>query len=126
MISRRLTMLLQTVFMLSATVFLGYLEGNGVQMQRSVQCCMQYSEQNVRTKDVLKFEVQNEGPDCSIKAIILYTKKLVKCADPSDRKVKRLLKKLRQRENANKSTQIPKGSSRSFPLEAFPTNRSSK
>lgn len=46
------------------------LAGKGVQMQRDVQCCMQYSQQNVRTKDVLKFEVQTEGPDCSIKAIM--------------------------------------------------------
>ncbi|XP_053094235.1 chemokine (C-C motif) ligand 44 isoform X1 [Pangasianodon hypophthalmus] len=99
-------MLLQTIFMLSATVFFGYLEGKGVQMQRDVQCCMQYSQQNVRTKDVLKFEVQTEGPDCSIKAIILYTKKVVKCADPRDRKVKRLLKKLRQRAKAHKSMQV--------------------
>uniref|UniRef100_A0A4W5Q5U6 Chemokine (C-C motif) ligand 44 n=1 Tax=Hucho hucho TaxID=62062 RepID=A0A4W5Q5U6_9TELE len=72
--------------------------GNGVQMQRDVQCCMQYSQGKVRTKDVLKFEVQTEGPDCSIKAIILYTKKAVKCADPRDRKVKRLLRKLLQRQ----------------------------
>ncbi|XP_038858221.1 uncharacterized protein LOC120054734 isoform X2 [Salvelinus namaycush] len=75
-----------------------FLEGNGVQMQRDVQCCMQYSQGKVRTKDVLRFEVQTEGPDCSIKAIILYTKKAVKCADPRDRKVKRLLRKLLQRQ----------------------------
>lgn len=67
-------------------------------MQRDVQCCMQYSQGKVRTKDVLRFEVQTEGPDCSIKAIILYTKKAVKCADPRDRKVKRLLRKLLQRQ----------------------------
>lgn len=36
----------------------------------------------------------------------LYTKKLVKCADPRDRKVKRLLKKLRQRAKAHKSMQV--------------------
>uniref|UniRef100_A0A3B3V1I8 Chemokine interleukin-8-like domain-containing protein n=1 Tax=Poecilia latipinna TaxID=48699 RepID=A0A3B3V1I8_9TELE len=70
----------------------------GVQMQRDVQCCMLYSQGKVRTKDVLRFEVQTEGPDCSIQAIILYTKKAVKCADPRDRKVKRLLRKLLQRQ----------------------------
>uniref|UniRef100_A0A3Q1GJR7 C-C motif chemokine 17-like n=1 Tax=Acanthochromis polyacanthus TaxID=80966 RepID=A0A3Q1GJR7_9TELE len=70
----------------------------GVQMQRDVQCCMLYSHGKVRTKDVLRFEVQTEGPDCSIQAIILYTKKAVKCADPRDRKVKRLLRKLLQRQ----------------------------
>uniref|UniRef100_A0AAZ3PS03 Chemokine interleukin-8-like domain-containing protein n=2 Tax=Salmoninae TaxID=504568 RepID=A0AAZ3PS03_ONCTS len=96
----RLTMfLLQTVTVISLTVILlGSVEGNGVQMQRDVQCCMQYSQGKVRTKDVLRFEVQTEGPDCSIKAIILYTKKAVKCADPRDRKVKRLLRKLLQRQ----------------------------
>ncbi|XP_017262422.1 chemokine (C-C motif) ligand 44 [Kryptolebias marmoratus] len=85
-----------TVLCLTA-VFLASVEANGVQMQ-SVQCCMLYSQGKVRTKDVLRFEVQTEGPDCSIKAIILYTKKAVKCADPRDRKVKRLLRKLQQRQ----------------------------
>ncbi|TWW57890.1 hypothetical protein D4764_07G0006090 [Takifugu flavidus] len=123
----------------------------GVQMQKDVQCCMLYSQGKVRTKDVLRFEVQTEGPDCSIQAIMqrraetphtvilpglvvasergaviarqvkreirgiikpsknlsqlssatathLYTKKAVKCADPRDRKVKRLLRKLLQRQ----------------------------
>ncbi|KAG9266739.1 C-C motif chemokine 20-like [Astyanax mexicanus] len=80
-------MLLQTISVLSVTVILfGSLEGKGVQMQPDVQCCMRYSQGKVRTKDVLKFEVQTEGPDCSIRAIILYTKKAVKCADPRDRK----------------------------------------
>ncbi|XP_067243550.1 chemokine (C-C motif) ligand 44 [Chanodichthys erythropterus] len=75
-------MFLQTVsiLFLSAVLF-GCLEGKGVQMQRDVQCCMQYSQGKVRTKDVLS----------------LYTKKAVKCADPRDRKVKRLLRKLNQR-----------------------------
>uniref|UniRef100_A0A8C7LP68 Polymerase (DNA-directed), epsilon 4, accessory subunit n=4 Tax=Salmoninae TaxID=504568 RepID=A0A8C7LP68_ONCMY len=96
----RLTMfLLQTVTVISLTVvLLDAVEGDGVQMQRDVQCCMQYSQGNVRTKDVLRFEVQTEGPDCSIQAIILYTKKAVKCADPRDRRVKRLLRKLLQRQ----------------------------
>ncbi|XP_007240284.1 chemokine (C-C motif) ligand 44 [Astyanax mexicanus] len=94
-------MLLQTISVLSVTVILfGSLEGKGVQMQPDVQCCMRYSQGKVRTKDVLKFEVQTEGPDCSIRAIILYTKKAVKCADPRDRKVKRLLRKLIQRQRA--------------------------
>lgn len=44
--------------------------GKGVQMQRDVQCCMLYSQGKVRTKDVLRFEVQTEGPDCSIQAIM--------------------------------------------------------
>lgn len=94
-------MFLHTVSILILTAMLfGNLEGKGVQMQRDVQCCMQYSHGKVRTKDVLRFEVQTEGPDCSIKAIILYTKKAVKCADPRDRKVKRLLRKLFQRQGA--------------------------
>ncbi|CAB1324476.1 unnamed protein product [Coregonus sp. 'balchen'] len=75
--------LLQTVTVISLTVILlGSVEGKGVQMQRDVQCCMQYSQGKVRTKDVLR----------------LYTKKVVKCADPRDRKVKRLLRKLLQRQ----------------------------
>ncbi|XP_008405130.1 chemokine (C-C motif) ligand 44 isoform X2 [Poecilia reticulata] len=91
--------MLQTLTVLSLTViFLASVEGKGVQMQRDVQCCMLYSQGKVRTKDVLRFEVQTEGPDCSIQAIILYTKKAVKCADPRDRKVKRLLRKLLQRQ----------------------------
>ncbi|XP_036442644.1 chemokine (C-C motif) ligand 44 [Colossoma macropomum] len=106
-------MLLQTISVLSVTVVLfGSLEGKGVQMQRDVQCCMQYSQGKVRTKDVLKFEVQTEGPDCSIRAIILYTKKAVKCADPRDKKVKRLLRKLvqRQRGKAHRTTWLhPRG-----------------
>lgn len=73
------------------------MTGKGVQMQRDVQCCMQYSYDKVRTKDVLSYEMQTEGPDCSIRAIILYTKKTVKCADPRDKKMKRLLRKLSQR-----------------------------
>ncbi|XP_051531392.1 C-C motif chemokine 17-like [Myxocyprinus asiaticus] len=94
-------MFLQTfsILFLSALLF-SCLEGKGVQMQRDVQCCMQYSHGKFRTKDVLRFEVQTEGPDCSIKAIILYTKNVVKCADPRDRKVKRLLRKLVQRQGA--------------------------
>ncbi|KAG7487928.1 hypothetical protein MATL_G00028730 [Megalops atlanticus] len=92
-------MLLRTVAVLSlAVVLFGFLEGKGVQMQRDVQCCMQYSQGKVRAKDVLRFEVQTEGPDCSIQALILYTKRAVKCADPRDRKVKRLLRKLTQRQ----------------------------
>lgn len=91
--------ILQTLTVLSLTViFLASVEGNGVQMQRDVQCCMLYSQGKVRTKDVLRFEVQTEGPDCSIQAIIIYTKKAVKCADPRDRKVKRLLRKLLMRQ----------------------------
>ncbi|XP_013869670.1 chemokine (C-C motif) ligand 44 [Austrofundulus limnaeus] len=86
-----------TVLCLTA-VFMASVEANGVQMQRDVQCCMLYSQGKVRTKDVLRFEVQTEGPDCNIQAIILYTKKAVKCADPRDRKVKRLLRKLQQRQ----------------------------
>ncbi|XP_029003840.1 chemokine (C-C motif) ligand 44 [Betta splendens] len=78
-------------------ILLASVEGNGVQMQRDVQCCILYSQGKVRTKDVLRFEVQTEGPYCSINAIILYTKKAVKCADPRDRKVKRLLRKLLRR-----------------------------
>ncbi|XP_038856262.1 chemokine (C-C motif) ligand 44 [Salvelinus namaycush] len=75
--------LLQTVTVISLTVvLLDAVEGDGVQMQRDVQCCMQYSQGNVRTKDVLR----------------LYTKKAVKCADPRDRRVKRLLRKLLQRQ----------------------------
>lgn len=31
---------------------------------------MLYSQGKVRTKDVLRFEVQTEGPDCSIQAIM--------------------------------------------------------
>ncbi|XP_028300850.1 chemokine (C-C motif) ligand 44 [Gouania willdenowi] len=92
-------LMLQMFTVLSLTViFLASVEANGVQMQRDVQCCMLYSQGKVRTKDVLRFEVQTEGPDCSIQAIILYTKKAVKCADPRDRKVKRLLRKLLQRQ----------------------------
>uniref|UniRef100_A0A667W7X0 Chemokine interleukin-8-like domain-containing protein n=1 Tax=Myripristis murdjan TaxID=586833 RepID=A0A667W7X0_9TELE len=83
--------------LLSLSLFI-FPVGKGVQMQRDVQCCMLYSQGKVRTKDVLRFEVQTEGPDCSIQAIILYTKKAVKCADPRDRKVKRLLRKLLQRQ----------------------------
>ncbi|XP_041861245.1 chemokine (C-C motif) ligand 44 [Melanotaenia boesemani] len=93
--------ILQMLTIVSLTViFLASVEANGVQMQRDVQCCMLYSQGKVRTKDVLRFEVQTEGPDCSIRAIILYTKKAVKCADPSDRKVKRLLRKLILRQRA--------------------------
>ncbi|XP_028442969.1 chemokine (C-C motif) ligand 44 [Perca flavescens] len=88
-----LTVIFLTVILLVS------VEGKGVQMQRDVQCCMLYSQGKVRTKDVLRFEVQTEGPDCSIQAIILYTRKAVKCADPRDRKVKRLLRKLRQRQS---------------------------
>ncbi|KAL2089807.1 hypothetical protein ACEWY4_014495 [Coilia grayii] len=92
-------MYLQSAAVICLTVaFLGSLEGKGVQMQRDVQCCMQYSQGKVRTKDVLRFEEQTEGPDCSIQAVILYTKRAVKCADPRDRKVQRLLRKLRQRQ----------------------------
>ncbi|XP_044056321.1 chemokine (C-C motif) ligand 44 [Siniperca chuatsi] len=91
--------MLQILTVISLTVvLLASVEGKGVQMQRDVQCCMLYSQGKVRTKDVMRFEVQTEGPDCSIQAIILYTKKAVKCADPRDRKVKRLLRKLLQRE----------------------------
>lgn len=39
-------------------------------MQRDVQCCMRYSQGKVRTKDVLRYERQTEGPDCSIRAIM--------------------------------------------------------
>ncbi|XP_051967812.1 C-C motif chemokine 17-like [Xyrauchen texanus] len=101
-------MFLQTVsiLVLSALLFC-CLEGKGVQMQRDVQCCMQYSHGKVRTKDVLRFEVQKEGPDCSIRAIILYTKNVVKCADPRDRKVKRLLRKLTQRQRVKDLWQPP-------------------
>ncbi|TRZ01423.1 hypothetical protein DNTS_015160 [Danionella cerebrum] len=111
------TMFLQTVSILFLLgVLFGCSEGKGVQMQRDVQCCMRYSHGKVRTKDVLRYERQTEGPDCSIRAIMqregfepvftsssclyrgrLYTKKAVKCADPRDRKVKRLLRKLNQR-----------------------------
>ncbi|XP_040896669.1 chemokine (C-C motif) ligand 44 [Toxotes jaculatrix] len=91
--------MLQMLTVISLTVILlASVEGKGVQMQRDVQCCMLYSQGKVRTKDVLRFEVQTEGPDCSIQAIIIYTKKAVKCADPRDRKVKRLLRKLMKRE----------------------------
>ncbi|TNM87857.1 chemokine (C-C motif) ligand 44 [Takifugu rubripes] len=91
--------MLQMLTVISLTVILlASVEGKGVQMQKDVQCCMLYSQGKVRTKDVLRFEVQTEGPDCSIQAIILYTKKAVKCADPRDRKVKRLLRKLLQRQ----------------------------
>ncbi|MEQ2175366.1 hypothetical protein GOODEAATRI_017273 [Goodea atripinnis] len=63
--------MLQTLTVLSLNViFLASVEGNGVQMQRDVQCCMLYSQGKVRTKDVLRFEVQTEGPDCSIQAIM--------------------------------------------------------
>ncbi|XP_030640081.1 chemokine (C-C motif) ligand 44 [Chanos chanos] len=94
-------MFLQIVSALCIAALLsGSLEGKGVQMQRDVQCCMQYSQGKVRTKDVLRYEVQTEGPDCSIRAIILYTKKAVKCADPGDRRVRRLLRKLDQRQRA--------------------------
>ncbi|XP_026201829.1 chemokine (C-C motif) ligand 44 [Anabas testudineus] len=90
--------MLQMLTVISLTVILlASVEGNGVQMQRDVQCCMLYSHGKVRTKDVLRFEVQTEGPYCSINAIILYTKQAVKCADPRDRKVKRLLRKLLRR-----------------------------
>ncbi|CDQ65105.1 unnamed protein product [Oncorhynchus mykiss] len=36
--------------------------------------------------------------ECSLSVLLLYTKKAVKCADPRDRKVKRLLRKLLQRQ----------------------------
>ncbi|CAL8268953.1 unnamed protein product [Arctogadus glacialis] len=92
---------LQALTVISLTVaLLSSVEGKGVQMQRDVQCCMLYSQGKVRTKDVIRFEVQTDGPDCSIEAIILYTKKAVKCADPSDRKVRRLLRKLLQRQRS--------------------------
>nr|XP_020468690.1 C-C motif chemokine 21-like [Monopterus albus] len=97
--------MLQMLTVIALTlILLASVKGNGVQMQRDVQCCMLYSQGKVRTKDVLRFEVQTEGPDCSIQAIILYTKKAVKCADPRDRKVKRLLRKLIQRQR-NKARQ---------------------
>ncbi|XP_018528893.1 chemokine (C-C motif) ligand 44 [Lates calcarifer] len=97
--------MLQMLTVISLTVILlASVEGKGVQMQRDVQCCMLYSQGKVRTKDVLRFEVQTEGPDCSIQAIILYTKKAVKCADPRDRKVKRLLRKLLQRQRGKGRT----------------------
>ncbi|KAK2835563.1 hypothetical protein Q5P01_016047 [Channa striata] len=91
--------MLQMLTVISLTVILlASVEGKGVQMQRDVQCCMLYSQGKVRTKDVLRFEVQTEGPDCRIQAIILYTKKAVKCADPRDQKVKRLVRKLLRRD----------------------------
>ncbi|CAG5861248.1 unnamed protein product [Menidia menidia] len=75
--------ILQMLTVISLTVvFLASVEANGVQMQRDVQCCMLYSMGKVRPKDVLR----------------LYTKKAVKCADPRDRKVKRLLRKLMRRQ----------------------------
>ncbi|XP_047443858.1 chemokine (C-C motif) ligand 44 [Mugil cephalus] len=93
--------MLQMLTVISLTViFLASVEAKGVQMQRDVQCCMLYSQGKVRTKDVLRFEVQTEGPDCSIQAIIFYTKKAVKCADPRDRKVIRLIRKLLQRQKS--------------------------
>ncbi|KAL4000381.1 Ras-related protein Rab-35 [Sarotherodon galilaeus] len=98
--------MLQMLTVISLTVILlASVEAIGVQMKNDVQCCMLYSHGKVRTKDVLRFEVQTEGPDCSIQAIILYTKKAVKCADPRDRKVKRLLRKLiqRQRDKARRT-----------------------
>ncbi|XP_067085653.1 chemokine (C-C motif) ligand 44 [Osmerus mordax] len=94
-VSASRTMFLQPLTIISLfAVLLSSVEGKGVQMQRDVQCCMQYSQGKVRTKDVLRFEFQSVGPHCSIQAIILYTKKAVKCANPRDRKVKRLLRKL--------------------------------
>ncbi|XP_020780516.1 chemokine (C-C motif) ligand 44 [Boleophthalmus pectinirostris] len=100
-----LTMLQMWTLLTLALFLLTSVQGKGVQMQRDVQCCMLYSQGKVRTKDVLRFEVQTEGPDCNIQAIILYTKKAVKCADPRDRKVKRLLRKLmlRQRTKAHRT-----------------------
>ncbi|CAK6955457.1 chemokine (C-C motif) ligand 44 [Scomber scombrus] len=63
--------MLQMLTVISLTVILlASVEGKGVQMQRDVQCCMLYSQGKVRTKDVLRFEVQTEGPDCSIQAIM--------------------------------------------------------
>ncbi|XP_066552104.1 chemokine (C-C motif) ligand 44 [Amia ocellicauda] len=94
-------MFLQTIAMMLLTAFLLQdLEAKGVQMQRDIQCCMQYSSGKIRAKDVVRFEVQTEGPDCSIQAIILYTKRAVKCANPRDQKVKRLLRKLTQRQGS--------------------------
>ncbi|XP_048833460.1 chemokine (C-C motif) ligand 44 [Brienomyrus brachyistius] len=89
---------------LLAVTLAGFLQGKGVQMQRDVQCCMRYSQEKIRAKDVLRFEVQTEGPDCSIQAIILYTKKSVKCADPRDKRVKRLMRKLTQRQRSKART----------------------
>ncbi|XP_026160928.1 chemokine (C-C motif) ligand 44 [Mastacembelus armatus] len=98
--------MLQMLTVIALTVILlASVEGNGVQMQMDVQCCMLYSRGKVRTKDVLRFEVQTEGPDCSIQAIILYTKKAVKCGDPKDPRVRRLMRKITQREKA-KARQI--------------------
>ncbi|KAJ7993134.1 hypothetical protein DPEC_G00269260 [Dallia pectoralis] len=71
--------LVHSVTVISVTlVILGSVEGNGVQMQRDVQCCMRYSQGKVRTKDVLRFELQTEGPDCGIQAImqVFQTRKL--------------------------------------------------
>ncbi|TKS74572.1 hypothetical protein D9C73_008655 [Collichthys lucidus] len=63
--------MLQMLTVISLTVILlASVEGKGVQMQRDVQCCMLYSYGKVRTKDVLRFEEQTEGPDCSIRAIV--------------------------------------------------------
>ncbi|KAK7889764.1 hypothetical protein WMY93_025324 [Mugilogobius chulae] len=65
MLALQMWTLLALAFFLLTSV-----QGNGVQMQRDVQCCMLYSQGKVRTKDVLRFEVQTEGPDCSIQAIM--------------------------------------------------------
>ncbi|XP_066504432.1 chemokine (C-C motif) ligand 44 [Hoplias malabaricus] len=94
-------LLLQTISVFSVTVILfGSLEGKGVQMQRDIQCCMQYSHGHVRIKDVIRFEMQTEGPDCSIRALILYTKRAVKCLDPTNKKSRRLIRKLAERQAA--------------------------
>lgn len=69
-ISFSLTLLTNVFLHFSLCLSLFFPSGKGVQMQRDVQCCMLYSQGKVRTKDVLRFEVQTEGPDCSIQAIM--------------------------------------------------------
>ncbi|XP_039620553.1 chemokine (C-C motif) ligand 44 isoform X2 [Polypterus senegalus] len=56
-------------------ILLGPLGAKDVQVLHDVQCCMQYSKGSVRLKDVLYFEMQVDGPDCSIPALIHKTQR---------------------------------------------------
>ncbi|XP_051790997.1 chemokine (C-C motif) ligand 44 [Erpetoichthys calabaricus] len=72
----------------------GQLGAKDVQVLQDVQCCMQYSKGSVRLRDVLYFEMQVDGPDCNIPALILYTKQGVKCANPRQSRTRRLYRRL--------------------------------
>ncbi|KAE8636386.1 hypothetical protein XENTR_v10002968 [Xenopus tropicalis] len=90
---------------LSAALFLGLLQISEEFFSGSISCCTEHSDQISRglLQRVRKFEIQQNNGLCNIRAVVLYTKHKVLCANPDNVLLNQWIEKRKGKEKKKKN-----------------------